>query len=160
MYCTKCGNELPEDARFCGKCGASIQQGEDNKNTNEKGSANARRGLVNTIADSVVEKVSGIKTMAMSVEELTDLISSIYIDGVSEEGKNELKKAIKGGLFRDVILKSKDGRYTLLVGSYQIYYAPFTRRTVWIEDHEMKVYYQLAKDRWYKKLKAAVNQRL
>ncbi len=24
IYCTKCGTQLPDDARFCAKCGAAI----------------------------------------------------------------------------------------------------------------------------------------
>lgn len=33
MYCTKCGNELPDDAQFCENCGMSINQ-DTEKETN------------------------------------------------------------------------------------------------------------------------------
>ena len=26
MFCAKCGSENPDDARFCGKCGATIEE--------------------------------------------------------------------------------------------------------------------------------------
>ena len=25
MYCKNCGNELPESAKFCGKCGVKVE---------------------------------------------------------------------------------------------------------------------------------------
>ena len=34
MFCKKCGNELPEEAKFCGKCGSKVMQS-DNLNNNE-----------------------------------------------------------------------------------------------------------------------------
>lgn len=34
MYCRKCGNKLPEGARFCGACGA--EQKQNSVNTDEK----------------------------------------------------------------------------------------------------------------------------
>ncbi len=35
MFCAKCGAELPDSAKFCGSCGASIS-GESNTNTNNE----------------------------------------------------------------------------------------------------------------------------
>ena len=38
MFCSKCGNELPEGSRFCNKCGNEIKISLDNvtKETTEK----------------------------------------------------------------------------------------------------------------------------
>lgn len=32
MYCQKCGSELPENAKFCNKCGQALNQPEPPKN--------------------------------------------------------------------------------------------------------------------------------
>ena len=29
MFCTKCGNELPVNAKFCTKCGTKVEAGTD-----------------------------------------------------------------------------------------------------------------------------------
>ena len=31
MYCSSCGNKLPEDARFCEKCGTPVHIGAENQ---------------------------------------------------------------------------------------------------------------------------------
>ena len=46
MYCFKCGNQLPDDAKFCANCGANVV--EDNNIQNE--SADAK--INDTIGDS------------------------------------------------------------------------------------------------------------
>lgn len=49
VYCTKCGNQNPENAEFCGKCGANLrmpmmgQQKECDKNCDDQ-CAGGRRG--------------------------------------------------------------------------------------------------------------------
>lgn len=36
MFCRKCGNQLPDDARFCDNCGAKVERSETIVNTGEK----------------------------------------------------------------------------------------------------------------------------
>lgn len=36
MYCQKCGSELPENAKFCNKCGQALNQVEPPKTNNLK----------------------------------------------------------------------------------------------------------------------------
>ena len=49
MFCSKCGNEIPTEAAYCQKCGASIRKTEvpkENKPTNNQSSqTNTNTGI-------------------------------------------------------------------------------------------------------------------
>ena len=48
MYCRKCGNKLPEGARFCGACGA--EQKQNSVNTDEKQPEIVYQGMPDSVA--------------------------------------------------------------------------------------------------------------
>lgn len=55
MYCRKCGNELPENAAFCGKCGAPVtQKNVGAENLNKKNKADRKKVLGCVVIAGVV----------------------------------------------------------------------------------------------------------
>lgn len=46
MYCPKCGNNLPDTARFCGKCGYQLNESRIQENWNNKNTKVNMRTLV------------------------------------------------------------------------------------------------------------------
>lgn len=56
MYCRKCGNELPENAAFCGKCGAPTNQKAGNAagNLSKKRKVSRKKVFIGVAAASVV----------------------------------------------------------------------------------------------------------
>lgn len=59
MFCPQCGNNLPDDAQFCGYCGASLVQ--SNISEEEKGSIEVKPNISLKKAETVVPDNSDIK---------------------------------------------------------------------------------------------------
>lgn len=59
MFCPQCGNNLPDDAQFCGYCGASLVQ--SNISEEEKGSIEVKPNISLKKAETVVPDNSDVK---------------------------------------------------------------------------------------------------
>lgn len=105
-------------------------------------------GLSDKISDKVVKTVFKKETMRLSPEQLADIIKQEFIDGSDDEYLKSVHKVIKGSVILNRYIVSKSERYCLKVLSG---YA-FTGRAVFVEDREVNKFYQLDKDRHYKKL--------
>ena len=42
MYCPKCGKEIPDNSKYCGVCGAKIEQIDSEKNVKNGGEGGIR----------------------------------------------------------------------------------------------------------------------
>lgn len=51
MFCTKCGKELPDDARFCPNCGADLTAGKQMQDTANRVFENSEREFTSAIQD-------------------------------------------------------------------------------------------------------------
>lgn len=49
MYCPKCGTELNEGVKFCGKCGAAIQKNESRSTQNNAKNGNEKANEILTV---------------------------------------------------------------------------------------------------------------
>ena len=88
MICKKCGSEIPDDARFCSKCGGKVQTDEAETSTREKVSE-----LVVDLKKKVEssEKINEIKEKIASNEKISELKEKIE----SNEKINEIKEKIE-----------------------------------------------------------------
>lgn len=88
MICKKCGSEIPDDARFCSKCGEKVQTDEAETSTREKVSEFVV-DLKKKVESS--EKINEIKEKIASNEKIGELKEKIE----SNEKINEIKEKIE-----------------------------------------------------------------
>ena len=88
MICKKCGSEIPDDAKFCSKCGEKVQTDEAENSTREKVSEFVV-DLKKKVESS--EKINELKEKIASNETISDLKEKIE----SNEKINELKEKIE-----------------------------------------------------------------
>lgn len=106
----------------------------------------------------LAEKLMGIKTVYMDVEQLAEAIDQYFIQGADRQKLEEIRATIKGSFF--FIRRYCKGNLQLEVSNYRIWYWPINSRYVWIYDKDKDTYYELKKGRWFKKLRKAVYERL
>lgn len=106
----------------------------------------------------LVEKLMGVKTVYVDVEQLAEVIDRYFIQGANEQQLQEVRKIVKGNFF--LAGTYERGDYKMMVSHYLIRYWPLHCRFVWIYDKNSDVYYELKKRRWFKKLRKAVYERL
>jgi len=113
-------------------------------------------GLFNWLEDSVVKATTNRETIRLSYDGMAKVVEQFFIQGANESFLLQVKRVSKGGLFFSKELKSPDGRYTLQVGALQRGLWLLQSKYVWIlDDHDNK-FYQLDKDRTWKKFNKAV----
>lgn len=115
-------------------------------------------GLFDRLEDMAVEKFAKKETVRLPFEQVAEIVKDEFIKGADDEFLNKVAKTAKGGnIFTDKKLESKTGRYLLFVGHTQNGIMFGRRKTVWIEDTETNKFYQLDKDRRWKKFYKAVD---
>jgi len=78
-YCTNCGAELEKDCKFCVKCGnKNIQRESDKKKPKKTVDKKATMTDEKTRLNQLTEKIRGWGAEGYNVEELEEMISSVY----------------------------------------------------------------------------------
>lgn len=115
-------------------------------------------GVFEKFEDAVTKGLSGKETIRVPFEQLSKIVYDEFIKGSDDEFLEKVKKTAKDGcMFTEKKLESKDGRYLLQVGCTQSGVLIFgNRKTVWIKDIEANKFYQLDKDRKWKKFYKSV----
>lgn len=108
-------------------------------------------GLLNWLEDSVVKATSNRETIRLSYDALAKIVEQFFIQGADESFLFQVKRVSKGGLFFPKEIKTPDGRYTLQVGALQRGLWLFQSKHVWVFDSQDNKFYQLDKDRTWKK---------
>lgn len=82
MYCTKCGNTLPDDSLICGYCGAVVSEEEQREFPSQpQQEGEALEAMAEEQADSAVpvlsqEELEALPSYSARVEEMVDLCSA------------------------------------------------------------------------------------
>lgn len=109
-------------------------------------------GLFDKLGDIAVEKITKKETIRLSYEQIAEIVKDEFIKGADDEFIEKVRKTAKGGnMFTEKKLESKSGRYLLYVGNTQSGLLFGRRKAVWIQDNEANKYYELDKDRKWKK---------
>ncbi len=109
-------------------------------------------GILDNLSDKAVGKFTKKETIRLTYDKMVELIKTDFINGADEEFLNMILKTAKGGnFFTEKKLESKNGRYLFYVGNLQRGIIFGKRKTVWIKDDEANKFYQLDKDRYWKK---------
>lgn len=111
MYCAKCGAELSEETKFCGKCGAPVLRSDSPSvqkdvvkgeasmgNGTEEWVGNAQKKLNEVIS---LAKEKSAPFLEKGKEMISDYKNNIHAEG---EGKSNLKRKITIGLFAFAII--------------------------------------------------------
>ncbi|MDD6563928.1 MAG: hypothetical protein PUF08_02480 [Clostridiales bacterium] len=115
-------------------------------------------GLLDKVVDKAVEKYTKKETIRISCEQMAEIVREEFIKGADEEFLRKVSKTAKGGgVITQKNLESKNERYTLHVGCIQAGVAFGRRKVVWIQDNQANKFYQLDKDRNWKKFYKAVD---
>lgn len=121
-------------------------------------------GVFEKFEDKVVGKVTKMDTVRLSPDELADKVNDIFIKGASADMLKKVAKTAKGGYFSysGKWLTSADGKYRLHVGSRQnnFLFLLGGGLEAYIIDNEENKYYQLEKNRFWKKFYKAVLAKL
>lgn len=151
MFCKKCGNELPEEAKFCGKCGSKVMQS-DNLNNNESKKNKSKLWKIIIIIIIVIIVVIGVVWFAV-----TKLAKSeMYSDGQNmntqeENNTNEVeeklvkykKDEIRNMIGKYVDYKPTSGNYTAkatLTGGNNNYDKEVGNQNFWTEDMKWRIW--------------------
>lgn len=115
-------------------------------------------GVFEKFEDAVTKGLGGKETIRVPYEQMAKIVRDEFISGADDEFLEKVKKTAKGGsLFTEKKLESKTGRYLFYVGNLQRGFLLLgKRKTVWIKDIEANKFYQLDKDRYWKKFYKAV----
>ena len=113
-------------------------------------------GLLNWLEDSAVKATTKKETIRLSYDGLAKMVEKIFICGADERYLLQVKRVSTGGVFFPKELKSTDGRYTLQVGALQRGLWLLQSKYAWVFDSQENKFYQLDKDRTWKKFKKVV----
>ena len=113
-------------------------------------------GLLNWLEDSVVKATTNRETIRLSYDGLAKVVEQFFIQGADESYLLQVKRVSKGGLFFPKELKTADGRYTLQVGALQRGLWLLQSKSVWVLDSVENKFYQLDKDRTWRKFNKSV----
>ena len=115
-------------------------------------------GVFEKFEDALTKGVSGKETIRVPFEQMSKFVCDEFIKGNDDEFLEKVKKTAKGGnMFTEKKLESKNGRYLLQVGGTQRGVLLLgKRKTVWVKDMEANKFYQLDKDRKWKKFYKSV----
>ena len=117
-------------------------------------------GLFDKLGDKVVEKLTGKETICLPCENMVQLVSDIFIFGNDEEYLNNLLRIAEGKWYKKdgetyFNITSADGRYMLKVTKIS-----GSKKQVWIQDDAANKFYQLDKDKEWKRFYQAVDARI
>ncbi len=116
-------------------------------------------GIIENLSDKAVEKFAKKETIRVPYEQIVEILKEEFIVGADDEFLQKVLKTSKGGnLFTEKKLESASGRYLLHVGNLQRGFLLLgKRKTVWILDNEANKFYQLNKDKFWKKFYKSVD---
>jgi len=115
-------------------------------------------GLLDNISDTITSKVSKKETIRLQYSQLAEMVKDEFIVGADDEFLNQVVKTAKGGgVFTERNLLSKDERYLLYVGGWNRGWIFGISKMIYILDSELNKFYQLDKDRSWKKFYKTVN---
>lgn len=114
-------------------------------------------GLSNFLADKIVKKVTGAETIRFSTDAMCELVKEHFIQGADDAFLESVRKTAKGNLFKIANLFSKNNRYELRVQNIQIGILCKTQKSVYVLDHEKNTFYQLDKDKNWKKFYTTID---
>lgn len=108
-------------------------------------------GFFDRLSDKAVEKFSGKETIRLPYEQMVGLVKDEFITGADDEYLGYVLKIAKGLWYKKdgedfFNLISANGRYL-----FKVLKVSGSKRSVWIEDHEANKFYQLDKDKDWKK---------
>ena len=86
MFCHSCGNELPEKAKFCPKCGTEAVVKKIEKNSEIKSSNKVSKGYRGLPSERLVQGTKGFKPMSRNKVLVALLAFAIIIVGVQVFG--------------------------------------------------------------------------
>lgn len=111
-----------------------------------------KMGILENLGDKAVEKFAKKETIRVPYEQIVEILKDEFIAGADDDFLQKVLKTSKGGnLFTSKKLESKSGRYLFHVGNLQRGIIFGKRKCVWIQDNETNKFYQLDKDRYWKK---------
>ena len=114
--------------------------------------------IFENLSDKAVEKFAKKETIRVPYEQIVEILKEEFIVGADDEFLQKVLKTSKGGnLFTEKKLESASGRYLLYVGNMQRGIIFGKRKCVWIQDNETNKFYQLDKDRYWKKFYKAAD---
>ena len=159
MFCEKCGEELGEGAQFCSSCGTTVQTAKQTiptqlKSNTQSVQAAPKVGIIDTILDAGVKKISGRENIRITPEQLAQIVYEKFIQGADSLFLTKITK-IMNSKFCGGKIVSKDERYRLELGPVQAGIIFGVRRTVWIHDINTKSLY-IIKDKEHKKFRRLV----
>lgn len=99
------------------------------------------------LRDKFVNSLTGrnVETVAVTLEQIVELLKKAYISQVNiDEEYNAIIKTIKGGVFKDKELTSKDGKYEIRcsTGRRASLFNLKNRNLLWIYDKEADKFYE------------------
>lgn len=97
MFCSKCGNKLPDNAIFCPKCGHKVGT-----------SPNSAKEKLSDLSDKVVDEISeGVESVSSEVKNVTEEVSSGFknVQDKASETLNDASESIKNFQFSDLLTK-------------------------------------------------------
>lgn len=115
-------------------------------------------GIFENLSDKAVEKFANKETIRVPYEQIVEILKEEFIVGADDEFLQKVLKTSKGGnFFTEKKLESKTGRYLFHVGNLQRGIIFGKHKVVWIQDNEANKFYQLDKDRYWKKFYKSVD---
>lgn len=117
-------------------------------------------GLLDRASDWAIGKVTKKETIRIPYQQLADMVREKFIKGADDEFLKKVSKTAKGGYFsafgKDLV--SPDEKYRFHVGTRQnnILFLVGGGMEAYIIDYEANKFYQLDKDRNWKKFYKAV----
>lgn len=98
MYCSKCGNEIPEDSKFCPKCGNQIVVAEDKTDSSNKDKIIKEYSVQDTENEEKINPLAGkvsVEIEEKDYESLEDILKEYIPLCILENGSKKQKKASK-----------------------------------------------------------------
>lgn len=115
-------------------------------------------GLLDNISDAIVSKISKKETIRLPYSQLAGMVKDEFIVGADDDFLNQISKTAKGGgAFTVRKLLSKNERYLLYVGGWNRGWIFGISKMVYILDNELNKFYQMDKDRSWKKFYKTVD---
>ncbi len=72
MYCLNCGNELPDHAKFCSKCGFDMKGGDETsiENTTQKKTGRSDDSNIFSFYNDLIQPLSKYEQLVKEIENL------------------------------------------------------------------------------------------
>lgn len=112
-------------------------------------------GIIDKASDSLIKKIAKKETIRVTYEELANMTDKLFLSDADSAFAKKVVKTAKGGCpVTQKSLKSKSGRYTLFVGNSKWLFGK--SKQTYIYDETERKFYELNKDRYWKKFYKAV----